>query len=366
MSNTRKLGCRGDSRHPYKNKIFQKGFFARTNGSIDYQFDHGTDQATAVCFTWNISMAAYFPLEATQSKTWIYLLNIDLSSAATDDIFHSKIEAVKKNQSDIDTLSSTTNHFVNIHGRQVLDSIKGYGKPECHFIFLSSKEQDVTVDVLRKLKIESGSAYVFTGEKFFCIAKNMPSNNYVFINLTKPQIEKLIIFTKNLNLDKDKKAVLSTEQLKEITSITNHRWFDPSIYAYLYANEAAIKYVLPQDILYAVECVRTWNNSEEWQDGGTYQLTGEVLKNPNAKFESAGKMATMACSILEAMVKGKESFKMPLPKDGYQLRDSASLVESKQEEKKSNYNPKIFKKAETFRVENENDTVVVLKNKFVG
>ncbi|HSW68618.1 MAG TPA: hypothetical protein VLI69_00480 [Gammaproteobacteria bacterium] len=138
MANTRRIGFRGDTRHP--NDIFRDGFLSRLPAHpITYHPDESyTNKKTAVCFTWRLSASAYFPVDQPEEKeTWIYVLNIDLLRASSDDIFHSRLNNIKNGDEKIS--NENTSDFANIHGAQYLDMAKKGASPEINRLLFADE-----------------------------------------------------------------------------------------------------------------------------------------------------------------------------------------------------------------------------------
>lgn len=121
MSNTRRVGFRGETRLP--DEIFQKGFETKSGDSkapMKYSGDSDPDYAVSV--TWRLGAATYFPYKTEVKETWLYVVNIDLSTAKEDAIFNSRVNPT---QEVVDKAASeTSNSFANIHGAQVLDVVQ--------------------------------------------------------------------------------------------------------------------------------------------------------------------------------------------------------------------------------------------------
>lgn len=128
-----RIAFRGDTRAP--DEIFASGFTPRdTKNLIVYRIKHRDDEQSpyskihdispesAVCLTWRMSAASYFPLYSTED-TWIYAVNVNLDEAKNDDLFLRKEEKPKEYSDSKLIFNLSKSSFVNTHGIQVLDML---------------------------------------------------------------------------------------------------------------------------------------------------------------------------------------------------------------------------------------------------
>lgn len=232
MGNTCRLGFRGDKRHPIEDGIFDNGLNARlTDAPILYRGPTcDTNNKSAVCFTWRLDTACYFPLQAEEEITYIYVLNIDLSQAAKDDIFQSRLKFLNSPKNEM--FNETKSNISNIHGTQYLDSL----------IF----------------------KYTY---------KPAEASNYLF------------------------------------------------------ADEMAAKKIPAKDILFAVKCVRQFNNPKDLKKGVTYQLVGSIIDNRNfVPGDLSPEMITKARELIntEIQLSAVNKIDAPLIESGFQKNDTVS------------------------------------------
>jgi hypothetical protein len=257
MANQRRIAFRGDSRGP--DEIFrnQEGFASQKSGvPITYLGD--VAQETAVCVSWRLGAAAYFPTpyEKKGDSTWIYVVNVGLSDAKSDEIFASRAKGMGDYRSK--NLSNKSNSaFINTHGAQVLD-VMGSKSP-------------------RKTR---------------------------------------------------------------------------GIAGLLFAQEAAVKTVGQKDILFAVRCIRKWNDEEDMGKGGSYKLIGSIVDNPHFDRSTiTQELFEMTRSLVNDAIEASKQaeIKLPAAASGYEMKkakETTSINESVPDEDPINvYERKIGEKA---------------------
>jgi len=222
-----RTGFRGDSRGP--DVIFTDGFIPRFSvDDISYRTIGDLDATTAVAVSWRFRPTVYFPIEDPTQILWIYVVDIDLSQADQDKIFHSAIDVKRKKATDL--LIDTPSSFFYTHGKQVLDAMD-----------------------------------------------------------------------------------------KKITRRSNH--------CMLFADECAVKEIKRENILFAVQCTRTFNNPRFPDNGGVYVLGRDlktdpngqdILPNPNRKNMSPERLEQIKQFLeYEINLSRTQEMKMPMESDGY-------------------------------------------------
>lgn len=144
------------------------------------------------------------------------------------------------------------------------------------------------------------------------------------------------IFYSRLNLLKRTTKEIFNETKSNISNIHGAQYLDSlllnktyvpkQVSTYLFADEMAAKQIPPQDILFAVKCVRAFNDTNHLKKGVKYQLVGPIIDNPNFKAgELSPEMIMLARQLIETEIQlsAKKPIDSPLIESGFQINNTA-------------------------------------------